>query len=215
MSDKEFLEGSLNFDDLSILEDEYLKYENKMKIVINILISVIIYYLFSIKELDKLKEKMSEIMKTINFYKQSLIVGNPKIYRLINFQKIKIKFDDNKFEFITVGKEPSEEEEKNIKNLNYEYKQLRNDNKINKDIRSLFQLLSRLDLIIESSETHEHAELIKILTDIYNRVNELSPKTDGRKSNRRRSNRRRSNRRRSNRRRSLLRSKKQSNKFKN
>jgi hypothetical protein len=185
---------------------------------------------FSIKELDKLKEKMSEIMKTINFYKQSLIVGNPKIYRLINFKKIKIKFDDNKFddnkfddnkfEFITVGKEPSEEEEKNIKNLNYEYKQLRNDNKINKDIRSLFQLLSRLDLIIESSETHGHAELIKILTDIYNRVNELSPKTDGRRSNRRRSNRRRSNRIKSNRiksnrRRSLLRSKKQSNKFKN
>ena len=85
-----------------------------MKIVINILISVIIYYLFSIKEFDKLKEKMSEIMKTINFYKQSLNVGNPKIYRLINFPKIKIKFDDNKFEFITVGKEPSEEEEKNI-----------------------------------------------------------------------------------------------------
>jgi len=205
MSDKDFLEGSLNFDDLSILELEYEDYEKKMKTIINTLISVIIYYLFSIEDVGKLKEEMSKIMKVINLYKQTLILGNKKIDRIIidDIPLIKIRGSDNtKFEFITALKKPSEDDINNIINLNTLYNQLRNDETINIHVRSLFKLLSNLGLIITTVGTDEHTELVNILTNIYNRVNELSSKSDGkRRSKRRRSNRKRSNRKRSNRKR--------------
>ena len=193
MSDIEFLNGPLNFDDLSILEVEYIEYENKMKNVINVLISVIIYYLFSIKNDDKkLKEEMSNIMKVINLYKNTLIVGNNRIDILMtNVPRIRIKLFSDKFEFCTALKKPPTNDIKTIIKLNSDFEILRNDKSLNINIRLLFKLLSSLDLIITTKGTDEHNQLMKILTDIYNSVNGLSPKTDGKRSNRKRSNRKR------------------------
>jgi hypothetical protein len=70
--DDDFLNTPLNFDDLNFMEEYYLNYEQKVKNVINVVISHIVSYLFYIKDVEILKKKLTEALKIINLYKQTL-----------------------------------------------------------------------------------------------------------------------------------------------
>jgi hypothetical protein len=198
----DFLNTPLNFDDLSIMEDYYINYEQRVKNIVNVLISHIVINLFYIKDIEILKKKMSDTLKIINLYKQTLQVTHAEINQLLisrdDLLLINI-LSDNKFNFVSALKEPSEKLINKIKIFNTQYTHLCNDKIINDNVRSLFDILSNLDKIIASSEMPDHAILLEIIRNIYNRVNELSSKSDGkrRRSKSRRSKSRRSKSRRS------------------
>jgi hypothetical protein len=183
--DDDFLNTPLNFDDLNFMEEYYLNYEQKVKNVINVVISHIVSYLFYIKDVEILKKKLTEALKIINLYKQTLQLKEAEInHMLINKDDLIFveMLSDNKLNFISALKEPSEKLINKVNILNTKYSHLCNDKIINDNVKSLFNILSNLDKIIVSTETPGHAILLETISNIYNRVNELSSgKSDGKK----------------------------------